>query len=501
MFRPRSTCCYCILCTLLGLALAWLMLAGATPAARAQEPKKGPVSFINDVAPILKENCFACHDSKKKKGNLEITSYEKLRKGGKRDDPIVPGDAKASLLIELVTATGKGRMPPPEVGEGLPKEKVAVIARWINEGAKLDAGLDARADLLRELRVRWKPPQPRKSYDRPALVTALAFTPDGKRLVVDSGYHELTVWDAATGKLLRRVFTRAERAHAMVFLPDGKLAVAGSRPGQEGDVRIYNLDAGKTFDFGGVPAVDGVNDPAVLVKELVQIDDEIFALALSPDGKKLAAGGCDRLVRVWDLASGKLEHAIENHADWVLGVAFTPDGKGLATASRDKTAKVWDLAAKESLLTFPDHQDHVYAVAITADGKTGISVGADKNVRTWQATDAAKQIGKQIKVLGSHGDAVFRLVYRNDAKSPLLATASADKTIKLWNPATGAALKTLGGFTDWVYGLALSPDGQTVAGGSGNGDVRIFRTGDGNLVTAFNASPGYTPPKTAEVKK
>src|SRR5207237_2677178 len=75
MFRSRSTCCYCILCTFIGLALAFLMLLAGAPAANAQPPK-GPVSFINDVAPILKENCFACHDAKKKKGKLEITSYE-----------------------------------------------------------------------------------------------------------------------------------------------------------------------------------------------------------------------------------------------------------------------------------------------------------------------------------------------------------------------------------------------------------------------------------------
>src|SRR5260370_18299748 len=195
----------------------------------------------------------------------------------------------------------------------------------------------------------------------------------------------------------------------MVSLHDGKLDVAGSRPGKEGDGRIYNLDAGKAADFGGVPAVDGANDPTVLIKELVQTDDEIFALALSPDGKKLASGGCDRLVRVWDLPSGKLEHAIENHADWVLGIAFTPDGKGLATASRDKTAKGWDLAAKESLLTFPDHQDHVYGVAITADGKTGISIGSDKNVRSWQAADPAQGLRQQGQGVGRPRGRGFRV--------------------------------------------------------------------------------------------
>ena len=75
-----------------------------------------------------------------------------------------------------------------------------------------------------------------------------------------------------------------------------------------------------------------------------------LCLAVAADGKRLAAGGCDRAVRVWDLSDGlakaKLEQTIENHADWVLGVTLSADGKYLATAARDKTAKVWDLKAK-----------------------------------------------------------------------------------------------------------------------------------------------------------
>ncbi|MBI3412319.1 MAG: hypothetical protein HY040_28705 [Planctomycetes bacterium] len=495
MFRPR--CCYCILCSLLGLALAWLLLFAAPPAAQAQNAK-GPISFVNDVAPILKENCFACHDAKKKKGKLEMTTYANLRKGGSKDDPIAPGKPKESYIIDVLTSTGANRMPPKETGDPLPPERIAVIARWIEEGAKLDAGLDAKADLVRELRVRWKPPQPPIAYKYPANVNALTFTPDNKKLIV-GGFHELTVWDAAEGKLEKRIFTRAERAYAMVFLPDGTLAVAGGRPGQEGDVRVYNLHAGAAKDLGGVPSVDGVHDKAVLVKELLETDDSVLALALSPDGKKLASGGCDRLVRVWDLPSAKLEQSIENHADWVFSVAFTPDGKHLVTGSRDKTAKIWDLTAKESVLTFPDHQNGVYAVGISSDAKTGFSAGEDNQVRQWQATDAAKQIGKQIRSLG-HSKAVFRMAHHADVKTPLLATCSADATVRLWNPATGAALKTLSGHTDWVYAVAISPDGQLVAGGSWNGEVRIWKSSDGNLVKAFNASPGLAP-KTAEAPK
>src|SRR5262245_17632765 len=259
--------CYCILCALMGLALAWLMLFGA-PAALQAQPPKGPVSFINDVAPTLKENCYACHDAKKKKGTLEMTSYDNLRKGGTKDDPIVPGKSNESYIIDVLTSTGPNHMPPKDVADALPKEKIAIIAKWIDEGAKLDAGIDAKAELLRELRIRWKPPQPPAAYKFPVNVIAPTFTPDSKK-VIAGGYHELTVWDAATGKLEKRIFTRAERAYALVFRPDGKLAVAGGRPGQEGDVRLYNINAGKPTMVGGVAAIDGVNDKTVSVRALV----------------------------------------------------------------------------------------------------------------------------------------------------------------------------------------------------------------------------------------
>src|SRR5437868_8612813 len=112
----RSRTCYCILCAVLTAALAALYLlasprgayatplagADATPLAGADPtPPAKPVSFINDVAPILKENCYACHDAKKHSGKLEMTSYAKLRQGGADDDPIVSGKPDDSLMIEL----------------------------------------------------------------------------------------------------------------------------------------------------------------------------------------------------------------------------------------------------------------------------------------------------------------------------------------------------------------------------------------------------------------
>src|SRR5262249_14338946 len=147
---------------------------------------------------------------------------------------------------------------------------------------------------------------------------------------------------------------------------------------------------------------------------------------------------------------------------------------------------------------FPDHQNGVYGVSITNDGKVGISVAEDNNLRYWHATDQAKLIGKQIRIGGGHAQAVFKGVQHRDEKRSLLATCSADGTVRLWNPDNGTALKTLTGHTDWVYAVALSPDGSQVASGSWNGEVRVWNTADGNLAKSFNASPGYTPPETAK---
>jgi hypothetical protein len=469
----------------------------SAPVARAQTASDKPVSFINDVAPILKENCLACHDTKKKSGKYDMTTFEKILAGGSNGEQIVPGKPDDSEFYTLMVTHEQRRMPPRDKGEAVPKDKAEVIARWIKQGAKLDGGLDAKADLIKELRVRWKPPVPPKSYQFPIIVNALAFAPDGKELVL-GGHHELTVWEIATGKLVKRIYTRAERAYAMVFLPDGTLAVAGGRPGQEGDVRIYNLRA-RGKQEGGVEILDGVNDKTVLVKHLFDVEDSVLCLAIASDGKTLAAGGCDRAVRIFDLSAGvekaKLEQTVENHADWVLGCALTADGKYLVTAGRDKTAKVWDLKAKESVVTFPEHQNIVYGVAIKGDGSIGFSVGADKNIRTWKPTGE----GKQVKAGGGHGDEIFKIVAA--PKDALLATSSADKTVRLWNLDTLAAVKTLSGLNDYVYALAFSPDGQLVAGGSYDGEVKVWKVADGSLVKGWNASPGLVSKENKESKE
>src|SRR5271157_4245474 len=99
----------CVFVPLVGSALImFVFLAGGEAAVGGQQP----ISFINDVAPILRDNCFACHDAKKKKGKLDMTTFENFRKGGSHDDPIEPGKPEDSVVIDMLSRPDSGRMPP-----------------------------------------------------------------------------------------------------------------------------------------------------------------------------------------------------------------------------------------------------------------------------------------------------------------------------------------------------------------------------------------------------
>jgi WD40 repeat protein len=151
---------------------------------------------------------------------------------------------------------------------------------------------------------------------------------------------------------------------------------------------------------------------------------------------------------------------------------------------------LWDIAAKESVLTFPEHNNTVYAVLPTTDGKTGISAGEDNQLRQWDI--AGGRAGKT-KKNAAHGKVVYKLALVPG--KPLVLSCSADTTARVWNRDNLNAVRTLSGFTDYVYAVGGSPDGNLAAGGAFNGEVRVFNLADGKLIKAFNATPGLKPAK------
>ena len=424
-----------------------------------------PVSFLQNVAPVLVQNCIACHNAKKSEGKYVMTTFAQLAKGGAIGAGVnlEPGDADASYFVELCRLDGEPRMPYKL--DPLPASSIALIERWVKEGATYD-GASPTEEWLIALRKATPPVVP-EAYPAAVPITALAFSPDGSRLLV-SGYHEVTSWNPGDGTLKNRTRGLAERTHDLAFSPDGKwLATAGGDPGQYGSVRLWSV------------ASDGA---LALAREFPETIDCVFAVAFSPDSTRLASAGADRAIRVWEVATGRDLMTIEDHADWIFDVAWSPDGKRLATASRDKTCKVFDTEKKESLATFPGHNDVVYCVSFAPDGKSVVSGGNDNQIRVWNPDEDAKQS----RNLGGFGGPVFRLLFSPDGKT--LAATGADQVVRMFDDYNPKA--SLTGATDWIYSLAISPDGKTVASGSWDGSVCSWSLPEGKPAGQFVAAPG-----------
>ncbi|HKI18563.1 MAG TPA: c-type cytochrome domain-containing protein [Isosphaeraceae bacterium] len=426
-----------------------------------------PVSFIREVAPILVESCIACHNPKKTEGKYVMTTFAQLAKGGQQGEGITlePSKPDESNLVELIRPDGQPRMPYKQ--DPLTPEKIALIEKWVAEGAKYDGGSpsDDWTIVLRKTR-RITIPQ---DYPATVPITALEFSRDGSTIAA-SGYHEITFWNTADGNLKRRLSGLAERVYDVAYSPDGKwLATASGDPGVFGVVKLWLAEP----DGGGKP-----------VRDLVETQDAAFAVAFSPDSKKIATAGADRTLRLFEVETGKLLFQIEDHADWVLGIAFSPDGKRLATASRDKTAKVFDVEKKESLVTFPGHGAPVYTVSFTPDGKGVATGGEDSRIRIWNPDSEAKAI----RELGGFGGTVFKLRYAPDGKN--LLACGADKNVAVFTD-KGSQVRRMAGHQDWIYSLAVSRDGRTVASGGWDGEVRLWNLADGKLLRTIIAAPGF----------
>ena len=463
----HPTCVSPALCAL--TAIAWGFLARA---AEPSKPAEAPVSFRTQLAPLLVQKCQACHGPDKAKGGYRLDTFERLMKPGHSDEPpVTPGEPGASALYRLVaTHDEDDRMPQKD--DPLPPAQLALIERWIKEGATFD-GPEPGASLstLVNESQGTKHPDPPEAYPRPVPVLALAFSPDGKALAA-GGYHEVTVWNPQDGSLIRRIKDLPQQTQSLAYSPDGSLlAVAGGTPGRLGEVRLIHLNSAEP--------------PRVLDR----IGDMMLAVAFSPDGTKLAAGGADGAVRVYDVASGKREFLVEQHADWVTAVAFSPDGGRVASASRDKSARVIDAKTGELRSAYVEkHEEPLFALAWAPDGKRLYTAGRDKSIHVWEPKEEGNE-AKRVGQIATPGGDVLRL---GTTAKGLLFSCSADGKVRQYEPAGDGAklVRTDEGHSDWVYGLAADEKTGRVATGGYDGEVRVRAVEDGKVTATFLAAPG-----------
>ncbi|MBI1916197.1 MAG: PQQ-binding-like beta-propeller repeat protein [Planctomycetes bacterium] len=203
----------------------------------------------------------------------------------------------------------------------------------------------------------------------------------------------------------------------------------------------------------------------------------VETLAFSPDGKTLALGTWGT-VKLLDPSTGKELPAPSRHKDWVCSVAFSPDGKFLVSAGGNEFAparndyktigevKLWDVAARTER-SLKGHTNKVFAAAFSRDSKTLATGSADRTVRLWDVAT-----GKERAVLGGHTEAVSSVAFFPDSQT--VASASFDRTVKLWDIASGKERSSLKGHDEEVLAVAISPDGRTLATGSADWTVRLW---------------------------
>ncbi|HZK80455.1 MAG TPA: c-type cytochrome domain-containing protein [Humisphaera sp.] len=457
-------------------------------------PARADVSFLRDVAPILIQRCTACHGERKDSGDFRAQTFENLMHTGSPDEiPVVPGRPEKSALFKLISSADPDeRMPQKD--DPLSPQHIEIIRKWIAQGARFD-GADKTAAIKSLLGPRQHPLAP-AVYRVAAPVMAVAFGPGGKELAA-GGYNEVTIWDPATGNLLRRIPHLPQRIQAAHYSQDGhELLIAGGTPGDYGELTIADPTAS--------------NPPRVLDT----FDDIVLACAYGPDGKRIAAGGADQSVRLYDRQTGKRLWTARLHADWVTAVAFSSDGRFVLSASRDMTVKVYDAATGSLYTSYAGHNRQigahkgsgpVYDVVCSPDSPLTMSAGGGQWIQLWEPDIVKADAGtagdlEERFAKGGHTryieHGLGREIYRLALSKDKLFAASRDGAIKLFDLASLKEVRAFTGQTDWVFGLDFSADSGLLASGSADGQVRIWEADSGKPISNFYAAPGLVAAKS-----
>jgi WD40 repeat protein/tRNA A-37 threonylcarbamoyl transferase component Bud32 len=210
-------------------------------------------------------------------------------------------------------------------------------------------------------------------------------------------------------------------------------------------------------------------------------DSAIWTYAFSPDSTRLASGGEERTVQVWDAASGTLLASCQGHTSKVVSTSFSPDGARLVTTSSDGTVRQWDpRTGQEVEPPYDRHSGEVFCAVYSPDGQWVASAGDDRTIRVWQAR------GRQdVAVLHGHTDRVGELAFAPDGRrlaslschSPWVVAG--DNTVRLWDLGPRTTLPVLRGHTRGIYPVAFSPDGRWLASGSWDKTVRLWDAATG----------------------
>jgi eukaryotic-like serine/threonine-protein kinase len=303
-------------------------------------------------------------------------------------------------------------------------------------------------------------------------------TSRGLRVVAWVGNTTFDVLDDA-GQVLCHVTTPGteDQLADVVVSPDGT-RLASALPGDERKrVRVFDATSGKQTAI-----CDGHSA-------------NIGPLSFSPDGARIATGSVDRTARVWNAATGALLAICEGHNSTITSVNFRSDGARLVTASSDSTVMQWDTRTGGSIgAYFGRHTGEVYSAVYSPDGEYIASAGNERTIRVWRAND---QYQHEVAVLHGHAGRIFEVAFepggrRLASRSSRVYGFVGDDTVRVWDVDIRTTLPALTGHLMTVYPLVYSPDGRWIASGSWDRTVRLWDAATGELcATLPHPSPVF----------
>ena len=422
------------------------LLLGIALGLSAAEP-----SYFHEIRPVLQRQCQGCHQPNLKSSNLDLTTYEGLKAGGKHGPAL-------GLLVKYLTGEIKPQMPlgmPP-----LAADQIELVRSWVVAGGKDDTPEEARETIS---------PGAPTVYSLPPVLTALAYSPDGKMLAV-SGNREILLHTLDGSAPPKRLSGLSDSILSLAFSRDGSLLVAGGgTPARFGEIQFWDLPAGK------------------LRRSVTMTGDTVFGVSLSPDGTRVAAGCTDNTVRILDAATGKELNKMGAHENWVLGTTFSVDGKRVVSVGRDRSAKLTDAASGAFQENVNLLRGELAAVA-RHPSKDIVVIGGEDRIAYVYQMDRPKNMKiaddtTLIRKLERQNGVITALAWSPDGNR--IAVAGSAPEVSVYDAGTGARVAACTGHSAGIYSVAFSPNSTTLATGGFDGTVRLYDAATGALRKAF----------------
>ena len=420
---------------------------------------------------------------------------------------------RASMQLVDVESGALGPQVPFSWGEFSPNgDRIAVVENgWIYATVGQAHLLDVRSG--KTLAV--------FDHHADAIIQAAAYSPDGRLIATGLG-ETIKIWDVSSGAELATLPQAGGSVHDLAFSPDQRLLLSMS----EGDLIELWIVPGEAASPADV--ISGATAGSLTPVDSLRLQEGATDAVFSPDGSTVAVSTASGAIWYWDLASGQSIQGQSQHTDWIYrlayqptgiwlasvskdgtlryrggpgsidsgtgrgegelsAVAFLPDGEMVATSGEDGVLRFWGLTSAHLALTVSAHSAWVWDLAVSPAGDLLATASADRTIKLWDiAMDSTGD--RLVRTLTGHTAAVWGVDFAPDGRT--LASASWDGTVRLWDVSSGEQLAVLEGHTDWVYDVAYSPDGSLLASSSADGKVRLWDAATGEPLATLEGTGG-----------